>query len=135
LEAEETTAVKNREREINRRYRYVAKFLSQQDYDRKIARAQMEFLDEHGDPELWEDHLKGLGIGKKSYGAVDHALVLWAERELDPVGKSLNEVFVAARGWGMFDEKKSSWDNSYSIPPELNLGWIVPAPPVSDDDE
>jgi hypothetical protein len=118
-----------RQKEIRNKYRYVTKTLSDQIYQDMVSKAQYEFLLEHGDPELLEDHLRALNITKYAFSILDEALRLYSERGIDPVGQTVAAVIVQARQWGMGDEKsrRGYYDPDYeTIPQHLPMDWVIP---------
>jgi hypothetical protein len=125
---------KVRQQEIKKRYNYVTRVLTDQLYQSRVEAAKHEFFMEHGDPELWDDHLKTLKIQKYSFGILDEALRLYSERGRDPVGQTVAMVFAQARQWGMGSEKKRGYyDSDYqTIPDKLPMDWVIPGN-TSDD--
>ena len=124
--------------EVRKHYSYVTKSLTNQLYQAKVAAAKHEFFLEHGDPELWEDHLKSLNIQKHSFGILDEALRLYAERGLNPVGQTVAVVIAQARQWGMGDtngKRRGYYEPDYeTVPEQLPMDWVIPASLVKEED-
>jgi hypothetical protein len=122
-----------KKKEIQNRYNYATKLLEDQIYQEKISTARWEFFQEHGDPDLWDDHLKLLRISKPSFSILSEALRWYSERGVNPVGQTVGMVLNQAREWGLGQRKKGYWDPDYeSTPKELLLGWIIPEPQGDD---
>jgi hypothetical protein len=127
-EYREYEEAKRAKKEIEKRYDYAVKSLSQQVYDRKVLDAKMEFMNEHGDPELWADHLESLKIQKSRFSILDEALMMHSERGVDPVGRTVAEVLAQAREWEMGSRKgRGYYQPDYeTIPSDLPLDWKIP---------
>ncbi len=115
-------------------YAYVRPLVEQDLHERQLLTARVEFDREFGDPDLWEDHLKSLKLQRPTCYAVEVALNLWAERHLDPVGRTLGEIVDAAAAW---DPPKPGWNGrpDGTFRPEMLAvvprEWVVPpAPPT-----
>jgi hypothetical protein len=124
------------QKEIKNRYNYVSRILTDQIYKSRIAEAKYEFFLEHGDPELWDDHLKTLKIQKHHFGILDEALRLFAEREISPIGWTVAAVIAQARQWGM-GVKKKGWYNDpdyQTIPDRLPMDWVIPSKLEKEED-
>lgn len=117
-----------RQKEIRKRYDYVSKILTDQIYQSRVEVAQHEFFLEHGDVDLWDDHLKTLNIQKSYFGILDEALRFYAERGIDPVGQTVATVLAQARQWNMGQEKKRRYyESGYEMAPKnLPLDWVIP---------
>jgi hypothetical protein len=128
-------AADERQKEIRKRYSYVTKALTDQIYQSLVDAAQHEFFLEHGDPELWSDHLDRLKIQKPSFGILDEALRFYAERGIDPVGQTVAVVIAQAKQWGMGPSKKR-WYNEpdyETVPKNLPVDWTIPINPELED--
>lgn len=110
------------------RYGHVSQDVSRKVYEARIWKAKLDFHAEHGDPELWEDHLKGLGIGYETPALLDTALDLLVERGIEPEGMSLKEVYDRAETFGLF-KNESMWTRKpKAMPHGLPEDYRVPAP-------
>jgi hypothetical protein len=117
-----------KQKEIRKRYSYVTRALTDQIYESRVSAAKHEFFLEHGDPELWDDHLKELNIQKTYFNILDEALRLYAERGIDPVGLTVAMVLAQARQWGMGGDKKRGYNEPdyVQVPKSLPMDWIIP---------
>lgn len=125
-------------------YNYVEKQLDEIMAEKIVAEERRKFDEEYGDPELWDDHLKMLHsnhkIRKVSAEPVRVALSYYAERILDPVGKTVAEVLTTANNWRAQEpEEKDSWGRKYktemlTVPKECPLDFVIPPLPVEEDD-
>ncbi len=112
--------------QLENKYDYVVEMVIQQMYDEKVAIARREFDSEYGEPDLWEDHLKSLKIYKDRPHSLQKVLEAHAERGIDVVGKTLEQVYEAAMK--MVDE--------ISIPDGIPLEFVIPNQPddINDDE-
>lgn len=128
------------------KYDYVVDLVTQRIYDEKVAAARKDFDAEYGDPDLWEDHLKNLKINKSQPHLLAEALHMHAEREIEVVGKTVEEVFDTAIKLGIFEGRSSDrlrtrgfvhvHEDDWEIPSDIPLEFVIPeAPPVVEDDD
>lgn len=130
--------------QLEDKYDYVIDAVAQRMYDEQVAAARKEFDSEHGDPELWDDHLASLKIKKQQYHhLLKEALNLLAERHIDIVGWTIEQVFQKAIEFGLFNNDSdsryrvrrfahlSNTDNA--IPQDMPLELVVPEPPLKTD--
>jgi hypothetical protein len=131
-------AAKAQKKEVERRYDYVTKSLRDQIYNEKVSEAKHEFFLEHGDPELWDDHLASLKITKPSFGILDEALRLHSERDVNPIGQTVAQVLAQARQWGMGSNKKMNYYDSSDynhVPTNLPMDWVILSQPEPESEE
>jgi hypothetical protein len=121
---------------LEKMYDYAVDAVAQVVYDRKIAAARAEFDTEYGDPELWEDHLKDLKIQKTHPRLLDYAFHLLAERDINAVGMSLQQVYDEATKYGLLRPNRDFWDREErTIPADAPLDFVVPPPPAGQEDD
>ena len=143
--------LKDAEMEIEERYEYAVQALKDHVQERDRAALFHEYIAEHGDPELWEDHLKEY---KKSRNRdddlfldglysceLDHVCCLCAERDIDIIGKTVQEVFNIAAEFGYKHVPEDTYssrrgcqddDKKYAAIP---LDFVIPPPPPPEPDE
>jgi len=123
-ELRESRLAESTSRELRQRYDDLAGRLEVLDHRAQVNAAYAEFLTEYGDPELWPEHLKSLKLQRPCFRRLREALSWWAERGLDPVGRTVGEAMDAARGWGLTS------DDQPGPSPDL----VLERPATADDD-
>lgn len=110
------------------RYGHVPGDVAKVGYNLKLLKARQEFDAEHGDPELWEDHLKELAIGHETPSLLGDALDLLVERGIEPEGMLLKEVYDRAAEFGLFKDEGYYTRKPKCMPGNLPEAYRVPAP-------
>lgn len=87
-----------------------------------------EFLADHGDPELWEDHKKTLKFEGIWTYQIEIACCLLLERQIEIVGLTIGEVIDRALPLGLLSKKKD-FDNKYNkVDLAIPLDFVIPPP-------
>ena len=129
--------LKCKEQEIRHRFAYVPHIVKEQVRERDRAILYRRFLEEHGDPELWDDFLEeekkfnrddGLHLDGVYSGDLSTAVTLCAERDIDIVGKTVGEVFGLMLQWKKFSEVGDHIADREAQP----MDFIVPPPKPKD---
>jgi hypothetical protein len=147
-EDDEARLARRTETMLRKMYDHAADRCERAVHEARLAAARAEYLiEEHGDPELWDDHLRTLGLQKPHFALLRTALSWHAERHLDPVGRTAGEVIEAARPWGLFEPVRTrsyyAPEATPEIPADLPLDFVIPPRPapepgttaVGDDDD
>lgn len=110
---------------LNQRYDYAERLIQKFAYERKVAVARYDFLKDHGDPELWDDHLKTLTISEHYPTDLCKVMSGLSERYVDIVGKTASQLWQEAVTAGIVTgDLPSDWPGDFVIPP-----------PKTDDDD
>ncbi len=128
---------------LQKRFKDVPKLAGRVQYDRAIAKAKLDFFADHGDPELWEDHLKELAIGMTYPPGLGDALDLLVERHINPEGWTLQQVYDEAVKHGLLADEGADYWNRHrkltKVPTNVPMDFVVPAPVTlpgeSDEDD
>lgn len=118
-------------------YDYVVSAVSDLMYERKVADARREFDVDYGDPELWEDHLEGLKIQRRDPAYLDSIFHKLAERSINVVGWTLQQVYDKAKELAFKTPGRYHWssDEEMEIPTDVPMDYVIPPPPPPEPDE
>jgi len=119
------------------RYEYLGELIEQLVIDQKEQEAYDEFIAEHGDPELWEDEKKQLNFKGPHQHSIRRLVYLFAERDIDIIGKTLGELITQAKDAGWLKEKEDnfyhrSYDYEFDLWP---ADFVIPEKPEEDVEE
>jgi hypothetical protein len=123
-------------KQLSKIYSYIPSLVANEMYAIKVANARKEFDAEYGDPELWEDHLKSLKIVHQLPSYLSEILLWFAERNIDPIGWTLGQVYEKARYLGYFEGRKD-WAGrrqEMKIPDDIPMWFVIP-PPTPEETE
>lgn len=119
---------------LQKRFKEVPKLAGRVQYERAVAKAKADFFADHGDPELWDDHFKTLGIGITYPPGLGDALDLLVERDINPEGWTLQQVYDEAVKHGLLaDPDADYWARHRKltkVPTDVPMDFVVPAPVI-----
>ncbi len=128
-----------RKHALEKLYKRVPSQVAQVIYDREVAKAKVDFFADHGDPELWEDHLKDLKIHKGVPNGLEEALHLLVERGINPTGWLLPQVYAEAVKYGLLrdpdDHHWSSRSRPTKVPENIPQDFMIPAPELPEPED
>lgn len=113
-------------RKLEKRYYYVGELVESYVEKQKEKEAYAEFIAEHGDPELWEDELKQLTFKTPHQFDVRAIVNLFAERDINIIGKTLGDLIKQAKEW---EEKE---EDAFALWP---LDFIIPEEKIEEEEE
>lgn len=140
-EQKNVRAHKNRVYDLKYSFEHVSGLVAQAMYDTEVAKAKMDFYADHGDPELWEDHLDGLKIVKRDPPGLDMALYMLLENGVYPEGMTLQQVYDEATKFGLLgDDDEVRYKRKLNkIPNNVPMDFVVPTArtpkPNTDEDD
>lgn len=94
-----------------------------------------EFLADHGDPTLWEDHKANLEFKEVNTHQILIACCLLLERYIEVYGLTAGEVIEQAMPFGLLSKKHDFENNFAEVDPNLPLDFIIPPPPEPEEAE